>query len=85
MKFSQDIVVTFEGEIYDSTLSPEDIIRSIKMSFSHWWNNNPNWPYGEPSDICKRGKVDQIIINHSSGINTVISISSSSKGSKSPS
>ena len=50
MKFKKEITLVIEGEIYDPSLSPDDLIQSIRWSWIHWWENNPKWPYGKPSE-----------------------------------
>ena len=63
MKFKREIVFIVEGEIYDENLNPEDLLESLKWSWRHWWQSNPNWPYGKPSETIQGGRIDNISLN----------------------
>lgn len=63
MKFKKEITIVVEGEIYDKEISIFDLIHSIKWSYKHWWEGNPNWPYGKPSSPIQAGRIDKISMN----------------------
>lgn len=63
MKFKKEITFVVEGEIYDNTTTPEEILKSLKFSYSHWWQDNPNWPYGVPCLAIQRGRIDKISLD----------------------
>lgn len=61
MKFRKDITITIEGDIYDDTLSPEEIVKSLKWSWKHWWEENSKWIYGRPTEAIQGGRIEKII------------------------
>jgi hypothetical protein len=63
MKFRKELTIIIEGELDDESLSPEEILKSLKFSWKHWWENNPNWPYGTPSEIVQGGRIEKIIFD----------------------
>jgi hypothetical protein len=60
MKFKKEIVVVVEGEIFDDQISINDLMKSLKWSYRHWWEDNPNWPYGRPSEPLQSGRINKI-------------------------
>lgn len=60
MRFKKEITFTVEGEIFDESTTPEEILKSLRFNYFHWWENNPNWPYGTPSVPIQKGRVDKI-------------------------
>jgi len=61
MKFRKELKFIIEGEIYDDSIPPEEILKSLKFSWKHWWEGNINWPYGTPSNPIQVGRIDKII------------------------
>lgn len=63
-KFRKEVVVVFEGEIYDDKKTEDDIINSVTVRFYNWWNYKNRWFYGGvPSEHVRQGQVTKIIIN----------------------
>ena len=60
MKFKKEITIVIEGELDDASMTPEDIFKSLRFSYLHWWERNPNWMYGQPVTSARRGKVEKI-------------------------
>lgn len=60
MKFKKEIVIVLEGEIFDDQISISDLLKSLKFSYRHWWEENSNWPYGKPSESVQAGRIDKI-------------------------
>jgi len=63
MKFRKELKFIIEGEVHDQSISPEEILKSLKFSWKHWWEDNPNWPYGTPSGGIQAGKIEKIIFD----------------------
>lgn len=63
MKFKKEIKITIEGEIFDNAVDPIEIFKSLRFSWKHWWEKNPNWPYGTPSEEVQKGRIDKIFVN----------------------
>lgn len=63
MKFRKELKFIVEGEVYDQSISPEEILKSLKFSWKHWWEDNPNWPYKRPSEGIQAGRIDKIIFD----------------------
>lgn len=63
MKFKKEFKIVVEGEIYDTSLPAEEIIKSLKFSWKHWWEDNPNWIYGKPSEMLQAGRIEKIIFD----------------------
>jgi hypothetical protein len=61
MKFRKELKFVVEGEVHDQSIPPEEILKSLKFSWKHWWEGNPNWPYGKPSEALQAGRIDKII------------------------
>lgn len=62
MRFRKEVTIVIEGEAFDS-ISPIEIFKSLRFSWRHWWENNPNWVYGTPSDKMQSGRVDRIFLD----------------------
>ena len=60
MKFRKELKFIIEGDIYDKSIPPEEILKSLKFSWKHWWEDNPNWTYGTPSEDIQAGRIDKI-------------------------
>jgi hypothetical protein len=60
MKFKKEITLVIEGEIFDEKLSPLDVFKSAKLFWKHWWECDPKWTYGAPSDMIKGGQIHKI-------------------------
>ena len=60
MKFKKEMTIVVEGEIYDDSLTPEEVLKSLKWSYLHWWERNSTWTYGKPSPDIQGGRVDRI-------------------------
>lgn len=63
MKFRKELRIVIEGDMYDESIPPEEIMKSLKLSWKHWWEENLNWPYGKPSGILQGGRIDKIIFD----------------------
>lgn len=63
MRFKKEITIVVEGEIFDESTTPEEVLKSLKIQYSHWWENNPNWPYGTPSVPIQKGRIDKISLD----------------------
>lgn len=63
MKFKKELKIIVEGEIYDKSLPVEEIFKSLKFSWKHWWEENSSWPYGNPSELLQAGRIDKIIFD----------------------
>lgn len=64
MKFKKEIKLTIEGEIFDNSIDPIEIFKSLKFSWKHWWENNPKWIYGKPSDQIQAGRINKIFLEN---------------------
>lgn len=63
MKFKKEIKIVIEGEIYDESMDPIEIFKSLKISWKHWWENNKNWIYGKPSKNTQVGRIDKMFFD----------------------
>ena len=63
MRFRKEMTIVVEGEIYDDALTPEEVLKSLKFSWRHWWEGNVNWPYGTPSNPIQGGIINKIIFD----------------------
>lgn len=61
-KFKKEITITIEGELFDNSLSPIEIFKSLKFSWKHWWENNPSWVYGRPCNQIQAGRINKIFL-----------------------
>jgi len=61
MKFKKEITITIEGEIFDKQISPEDLFKNLKFSWKHWWQSDPNWIYGTPTEKSQKGRIDKVL------------------------
>lgn len=62
MKFEKEMTIVFKGELFDKSLTPEDVIKRLKISYQNWWVYDLNWIYGPPSDVMKGGIVTDMKI-----------------------
>lgn len=60
MKFKKEIKLTIEGQVSDGMTTPEDIFKSLRFSWRHWWQSSNNWPYGTPSQEVQKGCIEKI-------------------------
>jgi hypothetical protein len=62
-KFRKEITIAIEGELFDDSLDHVEIFKSLKFSWKHWWEKNPNWIYGKPTNHTQIGRIDKIFLN----------------------
>jgi len=63
MKFKKEIKIVIEGEIFDKNIDCIEVFKSLKISWRHWWEDNPKWIYGKPIEILQGGRIDKIFID----------------------
>lgn len=63
MKFKKEIKLIVEGEIFDKDLDVIEIFKSLKISWKHWWECNPNWIYGTPTGGLQGGRINKIFLD----------------------
>lgn len=63
MKFKKEITIVIEGEIFDDSLDPIEIFKSLRFSWKHWWQDNGKWIYGTPSPNMQGGIINKIFLD----------------------
>lgn len=63
MKFKKQITIVIEGEVFDENLNEVEVFKSLKISWKHWWEDNSNWIYGEPTESLQGGRIDKIFLD----------------------
>jgi hypothetical protein len=63
MKFKKEIKIVIEGETFDESIDPIEIFKNLNFTWKHWWQNDPNWIYGTPSEIIQKCKIEKIFLD----------------------
>lgn len=61
-KFKKEITILIEGEHSKEEPTLNELMNILNIRTKHWWEDNPSWPYGEPSDKAKKHKINKIEI-----------------------
>jgi hypothetical protein len=69
MKFRKEIKLIIEGEITEE-ITPEELFKSIKLSWRHWWESSNSWPYGKPSLDIQKGFIEKMFFEEKEISNT---------------
>lgn len=62
MKFKKEIKIIVEGELFDQDTNLIELIKNINFSWKHWWESDPGWIYGIPTEKSQKIRIEKISI-----------------------